>query len=108
VEPPHVAAQRVLVAEHLEAELAGHVARLCPVHVPDVPGEGVPRKLLKAERARLLLAGAARSGRARLARGGRWNSGIVVLVRDRAGTHSYAGTSSRNVKKINQNKPKIN
>ena len=105
VEPPHVAAQRVLVPKHLEAELAGDVARLGAVHVPDVSGQGVPRQLLKAERASLLLTGAARSGRTRVAGSRRRKSGIVVLVRERAWAHSYEGTRSQ--KKQKEIKQKI-
>ena len=61
VEPPHVAAQAVLVPEHFSADLARDEALLVLVHVPDVAGEGVPGQLLVAVGAGLLLAaGAAR------------------------------------------------
>ncbi len=56
MKPPHVAAQRVLVPEHLEAELARDVARLVAVHVADVTREGMPGQLLIAVRASFLLA----------------------------------------------------
>ena len=46
VESPDVAAERVLVAEGLEAVFAGDQVRLGLVHVPDVAGEGVPGQLL--------------------------------------------------------------
>ena len=50
-----MAAEGVLVAEHLQAELAGDEAGLGLVHVPDVPREGVPGELLKAVGTGLLL-----------------------------------------------------
>ena len=55
VEPPDVAAQRVLVAEGLEAVFAGdQCVGLGLVHVPDVAGEGVPGQLLVTIWTRLL------------------------------------------------------
>ena len=55
VEPPHVTAQAILIPKHLVAVLAGDVAGLGLVHVPDVTGEGVPGQLLIAVWTRLLL-----------------------------------------------------
>lgn len=54
VESPDVAAERVLVAEGLEAVFAGDQVRLGLVHVPDVAGEGVPGQLLVTIWTRLL------------------------------------------------------
>ena len=76
VEPPHVAAQAVLVPEHLVAVLARDERRLGLVHVADVAGERVPRQLLVAVGAGLLLrrvvnGGGAGRGRARGRGGGR-------------------------------------
>ena len=70
MKPPHVAAQRVLVPEHLETELARDVARLVAMHVTNVAREGVPGQLLIAVRASFLLArGTARTRWAALTRG---------------------------------------
>ena len=54
MESPDVAAERVLVAEGLEAVFAGDQVRLGLVHVPDVAGEGVPGQLLVTIWTRLL------------------------------------------------------
>lgn len=54
VEPPHVTAERVLVPKHLAAELAVYEGRPGLVHVPDVPRQRVPGKLLVAVGTRLL------------------------------------------------------
>ncbi len=55
MEPPHVAAEGVLVSEDLPAHLAVDEAGLVAVHVADVAGQRVPGQLLEAEGAGLLL-----------------------------------------------------
>ena len=82
VKPPHVASERVLVSKHLAAKFASHVAGFGAMHIADVTRQRVPRQLLEAERAGLLLSGrSSRTCRARIARSWR-NDGIVVFVFD--------------------------
>ena len=43
MKPPHMATQRIFVAEHFVAKFASDEVRLGFVHISDMPGQSVPR-----------------------------------------------------------------
>ena len=43
MKPPHMATQGIFVAEHFVAKFASDEIGFVFVHVPNMPGQGVPR-----------------------------------------------------------------
>ena len=77
-------AQAILVPKNLETVSASDVARLGPVHVPDMAGQCVPGQLLFAEGTSLLLGhGSATSGGGSCGGGGRGGHSVSHRSADR-------------------------